>query len=142
MGDYVHGGQISDIFYRFSLRSQEYTEGTLKSGQPARDDGYLQKFGFRFDKELTPDLNLFVAAGETTRRLEHVLVSQSITLQCGAIIWFYSSEIKDGLGILMVTIYPIPLSMAEQLVQGYSLPTYHSASQQLQCSRLARLWFR
>ena len=47
--------------------------GTLDSGLPARDDGYLRKFGFRYDKELSSDLNLFVAGGTATRRLEHVL---------------------------------------------------------------------
>jgi iron complex outermembrane receptor protein len=53
MGDYVHGGQISeDSFYRFWVRDQEYAEGTLDSGLPARDDGHLRKAGFRFDKEL------------------------------------------------------------------------------------------
>ncbi|MEC7628211.1 MAG: TonB-dependent receptor plug domain-containing protein, partial [Verrucomicrobiota bacterium] len=52
MGDYVHGGQISeDSFYRVWVRNQEYAEGTLDSGLPARDDGYLRKFGFRYDKE-------------------------------------------------------------------------------------------
>ena len=74
MGDYVHGGQISeDSFYRVWLRNQEYSEGTLDSGNPARDDGYLRKFGFRFDEELASDLNLYVAGGAATRRLEHVL---------------------------------------------------------------------
>ena len=33
MGDYVHGGQISeDSFYRVWVRDQEYAEGTLDSG--------------------------------------------------------------------------------------------------------------
>ena len=74
MGDYVHGGQISeDSFYRVWVRNQEYAEGTLDSGLPARDDGYLRKFGFRYDKELGSDLNLFISAGAATRRLEHVL---------------------------------------------------------------------
>ena len=125
MGDYVHGGQISDdSFYRFWLRNQEYAEGTLKSGQPARDDGYLRKFGFRFDKELAADLNLFVAAGGATRRLEHVLdLSSRLRYNAEPLSGFIPQEIKDGLGILPgEPIYPIPLSMAEQLVQGYSLP--------------------
>ena len=57
MGDYVHGGQVSeDSFYRVWARTQEYAEGTLDSGLPARDDGYLRKAGFRYDKELEPDL--------------------------------------------------------------------------------------
>ena len=58
MGDYVHGGQVSeDSFYRVWARTQEYAEGTLDSGSPARDDGYLRKAGFRYDKELESDLN-------------------------------------------------------------------------------------
>lgn len=74
LGDYVHGGQFSeDSFYRVWARSQEYAEGTLDSGLPARDDGYLRKAGFRIDKELGSDLNLYVAGGVATRRLEHVL---------------------------------------------------------------------
>ena len=74
MGDYVHGGQVSeDSFYRVWARTQEYAEGTLDSGLPARDDGYLRKAGFRYDKELGSDLNLYLAGGFATRRLEHVL---------------------------------------------------------------------
>ena len=74
MGDYVHGGQISeDSFYRVWVRDQEYAEGTLDSGSPARDDGHLRKAGFRFDKNLVSDLNLYVAGGFATRRVEHVL---------------------------------------------------------------------
>ena len=74
MGDYVHGGQISDdSYYRFWVRDQEYAEGTLDSGLPARDDGYLRKAGFRFDKKLSSDLNFYIAGGGATRRLEHTL---------------------------------------------------------------------
>ena len=74
LGDYVHGGQISeDSFYRVWVRDQEYAEGTLDSGSPARDDGHLRKAGFRFDKNLGSDLNLYVAGGFATRRMEHVL---------------------------------------------------------------------
>ncbi len=74
MGDYVHGGQVSeDSFYRVWARTQEYAEGTLDSGLPARDDGYLRKAGFRYDKELESDLNFYVAGGFAKRRLEHVL---------------------------------------------------------------------
>ena len=74
MGDYVHGGKISeDSFYRVWVRDQEYAEGTLDSGSPARDDGHLRKAGFRFDKNLGSDLNLYVAGGFATRRVEHVL---------------------------------------------------------------------
>ncbi|MDC1004562.1 TonB-dependent receptor [Opitutales bacterium] len=74
MGDYVHGGKISeDSFYRVWVRDQEYAEGTLDSGSPARDDGHLRKAGFRFDKNLGSDLNFYIAGGLATRRLEHVL---------------------------------------------------------------------
>ena len=70
MGDYVHGGQVSeDSFYRVWARTQEYAEGTLDSGSPARDDGYLRKAGFRYDKELESDLNFTCRwiCHETTR---------------------------------------------------------------------------
>ena len=74
MGDYVHGGQIyDDSYYRFWVRDQEYAEGTLNSGLPARDDGYLRKAGFRFDKKLNSDLSFYIAGGGATRRLEHTL---------------------------------------------------------------------
>ncbi|MBT3666836.1 MAG: TonB-dependent receptor [Opitutae bacterium] len=74
LGDYVHGGKLSDdSFYRVWVRDQEYAEGTLDSGLPARDDGYLRKAGFRFDKELNSDLDIYVAGGFSTRRVEHVL---------------------------------------------------------------------
>jgi outer membrane receptor protein involved in Fe transport len=74
MGDYVHGGQVSeDSFYRVWARNQEYAEGTLNSGLPARDDGYLRKAGFRYDKELESDLNFYVSGGFATRRVEHTL---------------------------------------------------------------------
>ena len=74
MGDYVHGGQVSeDSFYRVWFRNQEYAEGTLNSGLPARDDGYLRKLGFRYDKELASDLNFFIAGGGAKRKLSHVL---------------------------------------------------------------------
>ncbi|MBT5916747.1 MAG: TonB-dependent receptor, partial [Opitutae bacterium] len=62
-----------DSFYRVWVRDQEYAEGTLDSGSPARDDGHLRKAGFRFDKNLGSDLNLYVAGGFATRRVEHVL---------------------------------------------------------------------
>ena len=48
LGEYAHGGQISDdTFYRFWVRDQEYSEGELMSGLPARDDGYARKAGFQ-----------------------------------------------------------------------------------------------
>ncbi|MBT5916007.1 MAG: TonB-dependent receptor plug domain-containing protein, partial [Opitutae bacterium] len=81
LGDYVHGGQISeDSFYRVWVRDQEYAEGTLDSGSPARDDGHLRKAGFRFDKNLGSDLNLYVAGGFATRRVEHVLDLSNLLL--------------------------------------------------------------
>ncbi|MBT3637833.1 MAG: TonB-dependent receptor [Opitutae bacterium] len=74
LGEYVHGGQVSpDSFYRVWVRDQEYSEGELMSGLPARDDGYARKAGFRFDKELAMDLDLTIAGGFATRRVEHVL---------------------------------------------------------------------
>ena len=80
LGEYVHGGQISeDSFYRVWVRDQEYPEGELMSGLPARDDGYARKAGFRFDKELAVDLDLTIAGGFATRRVEHVL---DLTYRC------------------------------------------------------------
>ena len=74
LGEYVHGGQLSDdTFYRFWVRDQEYAEGKLVSGMDARDDGYARKAGFRFDKELGSDLDLTIAGGFATRRVDHVL---------------------------------------------------------------------
>ena len=74
MGDYVHGRQLSDdSYYRIWVRDQEYAEGILDSGLPARDDGYLRKAGFRYDTELGSDLNFYIAGGGATRRLEHTL---------------------------------------------------------------------
>ena len=40
---------------------------------PAHDDGYARKAGFRFDKELGSDLDLTIAGGFATRRVDHVL---------------------------------------------------------------------
>ena len=72
LGEYVHGGQISeDSFYRVWIRGQEYSEGELMSGLPARDDGYARKAGFRFDKSLAPDLDFTFAGGFATRRVDH-----------------------------------------------------------------------
>ena len=74
LGEYVHGGQTKGgSFYRFWVRDQEYSEGKLISGMDARDDGYARKAGFRFDKELNADLDLTIAGGFATRRVEHVL---------------------------------------------------------------------
>jgi outer membrane receptor for ferrienterochelin and colicin len=74
LGEYVHGGKISeDSFYRVWVRDQEYVEGELISGLPARDDGYARKAGFRYDKALGPDLDFTFAGGFATRRVEHVM---------------------------------------------------------------------
>ncbi len=105
MGDYVHGGQVSeDSFYRVWARSQEYAEGTLDSGLPARDDGYLRKAGFRIDKELDSDLNFYLGGGFATRRLEHVL------------------DLSNRLFYLENASNPIPLAFAQQLS---TLPVAH-----------------
>ena len=126
MGDYVHGGQISeDSFYRVWLRNQEYAEGTLDSGLPARDDGYLRKFGFRYDKELGSDLNLFVAGGTATRRLEHVLdLSNRVRYTTDELPSFYTAPLSAVLGLPTGTsLPPISLSLAKELVTTYGLPT-------------------
>ena len=74
LGEYVHGGKISDdSFYRVWVRDQEYAEGELMSGLPARDDGYARKAGFRYDKSLGPDLDFTFAGGFATRRVDHVM---------------------------------------------------------------------
>ena len=74
LGEYVHGGKLSDnSFYRVWVRDQEYAEGELMSGLPARDDGYARKAGFRYDKSLGPDLDFTFAGGFATRRVEHVM---------------------------------------------------------------------
>ena len=140
MGDYVHGGQISeDSFYRVWVRNQEYAEGTLDSGLPARDDGYLRKFGFRYDKELGSDLNLFISAGAATRRLEHVLdlssrlrynVEELPPILSGtgfplqsAVLQATIDNLKNQFGIPLSESLPISLSLAEELVTTFSLPT-------------------
>ena len=74
LGEYVHGGMLSDdSFYRVWIRDQEYAEGELMSGLPARDDGYARKAGFRYDKSLGPDLDFTFAGGFATRRVDHVM---------------------------------------------------------------------
>ena len=106
MGDYVHGGQVSeDSFYRVWIRDQEYAEGTLDSGRAARDDGYLRKFGFRYDKEWASDLNFYMAGGGATRRLEHVLDFSNRL--------FYSETLSSAL---------VPLDYARQ---GSLLSSFH-----------------
>jgi outer membrane receptor protein involved in Fe transport len=106
-GDYVHGGQISeDSFYRVWVRNQEYAEGTLNSGLPAQDDGYLRKVGFRLDKELGADLHVYLSGGFSTRRLEHVLDFSNRL--------FYVEN--------LLTPVPVPLAYAQQLA---TLPALH-----------------
>ena len=74
LGEYVHGGKISeDSYYRVWVRDQEYAEGELMSGLPARDDGYARKAGFRYDKSLNSDIDFTFAGGFATRRVEHVM---------------------------------------------------------------------
>jgi iron complex outermembrane receptor protein len=74
LGDYVHGGQAGEnAFYRVWFRDQEYAEGTLNSGLPAKDDGYFRKAGFRYDKTLSRDLDFTFAGALGKRRVHHVL---------------------------------------------------------------------
>ena len=134
LGDYVHGGKIKDdSYYRFWLRDQEYAEGTLDSGLPARDDGHLRKAGFRFDKNLGSDLNLYIAGGFATRRLEHVLdlsnrllhdpskfVSDLSALQLNPIVQAtpaLSMAVQQFAAQLSLpaVVPPIPLSVSQQL---------------------------
>lgn len=133
LGDYVHGGKLSDdSYYRFWVRDQEYAEGTLDSGLPARDDGYLRKAGFRFDKNLGSDLNLYVAGGFATRRVEHVLdlsnrllhdpskfVSDVRNLPAHPGFSLLSASNQQVVNNLVATlpsvVPPIPLSVSQQL---------------------------
>ena len=118
MGDYVHGGQVSDnSYYRFWIRDQEYAEGTLDSGLPARDDGYLRKAGFRFDKELNSDLNFYIAGGLATRRLEHTLdLSNRLLYDLGSLPAASQLQLKTLLGFDPQTnLSPVPLSLVQGL---------------------------
>jgi outer membrane receptor protein involved in Fe transport len=125
MGDYVHGGQISsDSYYRFWVRDQEYAEGTLNSGLPARDDGYLRKAGFRFDKRLNSDLNFYIAGGGATRRLEHTLDLSARLLYQNSILPDYPefiplSYIQGVEPILFAS--PFLLDGSRNLLQGVPL---------------------
>lgn len=113
MGDYVHGGQVSsDAFYRVWFRNQEYAEGRLDSGNPARDDGYLRKLGFRYDKEIAKDLNFYLAGGGATRRLEHVLdLSNRLLFDLNAS--SVAPAVRLGFGLPVgFSLPPIPLSFA------------------------------
>ena len=134
LGDYVHGGRLSDdSYYRFWVRDQEYAEGTLDSGLPARDDGYLRKAGFRFDKALNSDLDIYVAGGFSTRRVEHVLdlsnrllhdpskfvsdVSSLVSnpaIQANPLLYPAIQQFNSQLSLPSV-VPPIPLSVSQQL---------------------------
>ena len=134
LGDYVHGGKLSDdSFYRVWVRDQEYAEGTLDSGLPARDDGYLRKAGFRFDKELNSDLDIYVAGGFSTRRVEHVLdlsnrllhdpskfvsdISSLVSnpaIQANPLLYPAIQQFNSQLSLPSV-VPPIPLSVSQQL---------------------------
>jgi outer membrane receptor protein involved in Fe transport len=119
LGDYVHGGKLSDnSYYRFWLRDQEYAEGTLDSGSPARDDGHLRKAGFRFDKELNSDLNFYVAGGISTRRLEHVLdLSNRLLYDLTTLPVTAQVQLKALLQIdSSQGLFPVPLSFTQGLL--------------------------
>ena len=104
LGEYVHGGKLSeDSFYRIWVRDQEYAEGELMSGLPARDDGYARKAGFRYDRALGPDLDFTFAGGFATRRVEHVM---DLTARL-----FYSADPFDPTNIIPIHIadsFPLP----------------------------------
>ncbi|MDC1309583.1 TonB-dependent receptor [Opitutales bacterium] len=121
MGDYVHGGQISeDSFYRVWVRDQEYAEGTLDSGSPARDDGHLRKAGFRFDGELGSDLSYYVSGGVSTRRLDHVLdLSNRLLYNAAGESNLVQGGIKSALGLdsaMDLSQVSVPLSVAQSLL--------------------------
>ena len=121
MADYVHGGQISDdSYYRVWVRDQEYAEGTLESGLPARDDGYLRKAGFRYDTEIGSDLNFYIAGGGATRRLEHTLdLSNRLLYDLSSLTLAEQAGIKLALGLPPSTVLgPVPLTIAQSLPIG------------------------
>ncbi len=135
LGEYVHGGKLSeDSFYRIWLRDQEYAEGELMSGLPARDDGFARKAGFRYDKVLGPDLDFTFAGGFATRRVEHVM---DLTARL-----FYSADPFDPTNIIPIHIADsfslpnlpsplIPTSWQSSLVNGETvsslgLPRYQN----------------
>ena len=121
LGDYVHGGQISeDSFYRVWVRDQEYAEGTLDSGSPARDDGHLRKAGFRFDKNLGSDLNLYVAGGFATRRVEHVLDLSNRLLHDPS---KFVSDISSLVSNPAIQANPLLSSAVQQFNSQLSLPS-------------------
>ena len=120
LGDYIHGGELDgNKFYRVWIRDQEYVEGKLDSGVPARDDGYLRKAGFRFDAELGKDLNYYIAGGFSTRRLEHVLdLSNRLLYNAAGEPAFVQAAIKSALGLnaaMDLSQVSVPLSLAQGL---------------------------
>ena len=60
MNMFMVGKLVMILFTVFGFES-EYAEGKLMSGLDALDDGYARKAGFRYDKELSKDLELTVA---------------------------------------------------------------------------------
>ena len=120
LGDYIYGGELDgNKFYRVWIRDQEYVEGKLDSGLPARDDGYLRKAGFRFDAELGKDLNYYIAGGVSTRRLEHVLdLSNRLLYNAAGEPAFVQAAIKSALGLnaaMDLSQVSVPLSLAQGL---------------------------
>jgi outer membrane receptor for ferrienterochelin and colicin len=135
LGDYVHGGALGDNkFYRFWIRDQEYIEGTLDSGLPARDDGYLRKAGFRFDGELGSDLSYYISGGVSTRRLEHVLdLSNRLLYNAAGESALVQGAIKSALGLnaaMDLSQVSVPLSVAQSLASAglplSKVPSVHS----------------
>ena len=121
MGDYVHGRQLSDdSYYRIWVRDQEYAEGILDSGLPARDDGYLRKAGFRYDTELGSDLNFYIAGGGATRRLEHTSdLSNRLLYDLSSLTLAEQAGIKLALVLPPSTVLgPVPLTVAQSLPIG------------------------
>ena len=133
MGDYVHGRRVSDdSYYRVWVREQEYAEGTLDSGLPARDDGYLRKAGFRFDKELGSDLNFYIAGGGATRRLDHTLdLSNRLLYDFSSLPAASQLQLKTLMGLDPTSsLAPVPLSLAQGLLLQDFTPFATSAQVQ------------
>lgn len=131
MGDYVHGGQVSEnSYYRLWVRDQEYAEGTLDSGLPAHDDGHLRKAGFRYDTELGSDLNFYIAGGGATRRLEHTLdLSNRLLYDLSSLTLAEQAGIKLALGLPLSTVLgPVPISIAQSLPIGQAPLTSYNPS--------------
>ncbi len=137
LGEYVHGGKIGkDSYYRVWVRDQEYAEGELISGLPARDDGYARKAGFRFDKNLGGDLDFTFAGGFATRRVDHVLdLSSRLLYPTDPNYALFPNPFlpADGLGGLLPIAsrgeFPfIPVSLTSGLPAGIPVPSLASYS--------------